>query len=135
PELRVYKHGVEPLGIDTLQAEQTRRLGDHIMVFVLLEPHRSNEEAFNQWYQKEHLPYLLRAPTWISSERFLLHFSTDSEAPKYLALHRWGSNEVFDSEEYMAALNTEWRTSVMAQIVKRDRFVLNYEGNLGSLAK
>ncbi|KAG6865116.1 hypothetical protein C0991_005016 [Blastosporella zonata] len=136
PDLRLYKSIMAPLGVSTLDADQAEDLlPSHVLVSVAMTPIPSTESAFNAWYLHEHIPLLQRVPTWVSSERFILDFTTDDQVPHYLALHRWNSMEAFDTDEYRAATNTQWRTAVMSEIVKKERIVLIYEGNLASLSQ
>ncbi|KAG6910410.1 hypothetical protein DXG01_010765 [Tephrocybe rancida] len=136
PEFRLYKPTDPPLGIATLNADKTEGLlPNHVLVSVAMTPSLTSDAAFNDWYQREHIPLLQHVPTWASSERFTLDFTTNQEVPQYLALHRWSSMEAFNTEEYRTATNTPWRTTVIAEIIKRERFVVTYEGKLSNLAE
>ncbi|KAF8058743.1 hypothetical protein FPV67DRAFT_1676312 [Lyophyllum atratum] len=134
-EHRLYEPFLPAHGISTLDPLATVDLPpDHILVMNAMTPTPSAEETFNDWYFDEHIPLLRRVPFWISSERFKLASSTSDASPQYLALHRWSDAGAFDSAEYIAATNTPWRTAVIAEIIKKERLVLVYEGSLDDLA-
>ncbi|KAG6899457.1 hypothetical protein C0993_010136 [Termitomyces sp. T159_Od127] len=136
PDFRLYKPVMDPLGISSMNAEQTENLTPHhILVSVAMTPQPYADEEFNNWYREEHIPLLMRVPTWVSSERFKLEFSADQKVPQYLALHRWGTVDAFGTEEYKAATSTPRRSAVMMEIVKNERFLVSYEGKLGALAR
>lgn len=136
PEFRLYKPVMDSLGISSLNAEQTETLTPrHILVSVAMTPLHSADEELNNWYREEHIPLLMRVPTWCSSERFKLEFSVNEQVPRYLALHRWGAVDAFNTEEYKAATNTPRRSAVMMEIVNNERFVVTYEGKLKTLAR
>ncbi|KAG6891023.1 hypothetical protein C0992_010996 [Termitomyces sp. T32_za158] len=136
PEFRLYQPVMNSLGISSLNAEQSETLAPrHVLLSVALTPHLSADEELNDWYREEHIPLLMRVPTWISSERFKLEFSVNQQVPQYLALHRWATVDAFDTEEYQAATNTPRRSAVMTEIVKVERFLAAYEGKLEALSR
>jgi hypothetical protein len=47
----------------------------------------------------------------LSFDRFILASSSGTSlVPRYLALHKWEDTATFETDEYMAATNTSWRT-------------------------
>ncbi|RDB25096.1 hypothetical protein Hypma_007427 [Hypsizygus marmoreus] len=95
-----------------------------------MTPSSSSEKSFNDWYEDEHIPLLSGVPGWLDSGRYRLTISTTSHAPSYVALHRWTDLAAFDTAEYKTATNTAWRTTVMEKVVKKERFLLQYKGEL-----
>jgi len=63
------------------------------------------EKEFNDWYDTEHVPLLMRVPGWMASRRFI---RIQGNAPKYLALYELESPAVLDRSEHEATHKTEW---------------------------
>ncbi|KAJ7072764.1 hypothetical protein C8F01DRAFT_1105140 [Mycena amicta] len=82
-------------------------------------PTEANIEQFNAWYTEEHIPMLKKVPGWRSFDAI--------QATEYLALHEWTTKDAFGTEEFRAATNTPWRTTVVEQGVhSKERMVLEY---------
>jgi hypothetical protein len=107
--------------------------GKNYMVINGMTPNDSAEDAFNDWYVKEHIPMLSIVPGWRSSSRFRLLSATTSP-PRYLALHEWNSRDAFGTPEFKAATNTPWRTRVVVeQVNQKERHLLEYLGTVAEL--
>ncbi|KAF5355132.1 hypothetical protein D9756_005565 [Leucocoprinus leucothites] len=113
--------------------------GEGTLVLNCMTPSAESEETFNRWYAEEHIPMLRAVPGWRSSTRYILVNSKCSVSysaakpvgvPKYFALHEWVGDKVFQTTEYKAAVDTPWRTEVMAGVQEKQRFVLQYIGKL-----
>jgi hypothetical protein len=50
--------------------------------------------------------------------------------PKYLAIHEWIDDGIFQTKEYKAAVDTPWRKEVIAGVRAGERFVMKYIGTL-----
>jgi hypothetical protein len=106
------------------------------LIINCMTPSQESEASFNRWYKEEHLPMLSAVPGWRSSRRFVLvdsrHLSSGEHmsAPKYLALHEWVNDGIFEMKEYKAAVNTPWRTEVISAVQEKYRWVLQYVGKL-----
>lgn len=57
----------------------------------------SDEDAFNAWYDEEHVPLRLGVPGFLSARRYR---AVASDGPRYLALYDLASTEVLQSEPY-----------------------------------
>ncbi|KAJ3572714.1 hypothetical protein NP233_g2915 [Leucocoprinus birnbaumii] len=112
------------------------------LIVNCMTPSAESEETFNDWYAEEHIPRLKAVPGWRSSRRYILVGNklhsimlTAREArdvPRYLALHEWEDRDgsFFETSEYKAAVDTPWRTKVMADVGEKQRFVMSYFGEL-----
>lgn len=99
------------------------------IVFRSLEVKSEAEGDFNKWMDEEHIPLLSKVPGWIRSRRFVLRESAQVGVdgpdpklpPKYLAVHEWASLEAMENPEFEQAVNTEWRSRVMANVIGEER--------------
>lgn len=57
----------------------------------------ADEDAFNAWYDEEHVPLRLGVPGFISARRYR---ATDGDGPRYLALYDLESLDVLKSDAY-----------------------------------
>lgn len=57
-----------------------------------------DEDAFNAWYDEEHVPLRLRVPGFLSARRFR---AVATAGPRYLALYDLASVDVLHSSEYL----------------------------------
>ncbi|EED79649.1 predicted protein [Postia placenta Mad-698-R] len=103
------------------------------VVFVGVETKPELEDEFNKWYDEEHFPMLAKVPGWIRSRRFVLadcnqmgQDAQKKQLPKYLAMYEWASLDVFETEEYKAALSTPWAAKIMANVVLKERRVMSF---------
>lgn len=101
------------------------------MAHVALQPVRDSEvteKEYNDWYEDEHVPMLMKCSGWLRSSRWQLIDARDPRASmtdggftdqrcKYLAVHEWEDNSrVYGSKEHNAAIDTPWRDKIMANI-------------------
>ncbi|KAJ3488176.1 hypothetical protein NLI96_g3029 [Meripilus lineatus] len=97
-----------------------------VVIFRSLEVKPEAEEDFHKWINEEHIPLLSKCPGWIRSRRFVLRESAKvgvdgpdpNPPPKYLAIHEWTDLEGIESAEFKKAIDTEWRSRVMANVGK-----------------
>jgi hypothetical protein len=65
---------------------------------------------FDDWYEQEHIPMLMRAEGWLHARRFMVtERSAGSACWTSLAIHLLASLDVLDSEERRLARSTPWR--------------------------
>ena len=57
------------------------------------------EEAFNEWYDRVHIPAILACPGWLSAKRYV---SID-EGPKYAAVYEVAGTWAYETPEYAEA--------------------------------
>jgi hypothetical protein len=62
-----------------------------------------------QWYAKEHIPMLMRAPGWLRARRFEAVRSIGVRRYTSIALHDLRDLAVLDSKERALARSTQWR--------------------------
>ena len=68
------------------------------ILFVLMEPQPLNEEAFNDWYDLEHVPERAAVPGFEVLQRYVC----TAGFPRYMALYDLESPEVLDGDAYRA---------------------------------
>jgi len=66
------------------------------MVLVDIDPEVEN--AFNAWYEDEHIPQILACPGWLSASRWICL----EGGPKYVALYEISGPEAYDTTEFDA---------------------------------
>ncbi|HEY4279492.1 MAG TPA: hypothetical protein VGM91_14805 [Conexibacter sp.] len=69
--------------------------------------------AFDDWYDTEHVPLLLKAPGWRRTRRYVIESGNDHLT--HLALHDIDGPELLDAPERRAAGSTEWRATLAAE--------------------
>jgi hypothetical protein len=85
-----------------------------------MTPGAAVEDAFNTWYDKEHVPALARVPGVLCARRF----RTSGDGPKYLALYHLTAPEVIDTAEWTdASGSTPMPGKVREQISNRLRLI------------
>lgn len=125
---RLYKRYGESIPIQMPHSNH-----NHYLVMNAMTPSANSENQFNDWYTKEHIPLLSKVPSWLSSRRFILVETTEElGAPEYLALHEWADLAAFESKEFLDATNTTWRTEVLSQVVRKERWVMEFNKGLDS---
>lgn len=78
------------------------------------------EEEFNQWYEKEHLPELLKVPGVLGAKRYI----SMSGTPKYTTIYEHENEYVREKEEYKRILNTDWAKKIRPHLVNFKRSFL-----------
>ncbi|PBK86580.1 hypothetical protein ARMGADRAFT_1086420 [Armillaria gallica] len=115
--------------IESIPVQLTYPYYNHYLVINAMTPSVASEPQFNDWYTKEHIPLLSKVHSWLSSRRFALVETTEElGAPRYLALHEWADLAAFQSKEFLCATNTTWRTEVLSQVVRKERWVMEFKG-------
>lgn len=122
--------------IESIPVQLTYPYYNHYLVINAMTPSVTSETQFNDWYTKEHIPLLSKVPSWLSSRRFALVETTEgSGAPRYLALHEWEDLAAFQSKEFLCATNTTWRTEVLSQVVRKERWMMEFKGAFNKVRK
>lgn len=94
--------------------------GDPVLLAVWWEPQPGTEADLDRWYAEEHIPRLLDVPGWIRISRYE---RTGGTGPRFLALHDLWDAAAMASPAHRAALDTPWRTKVIAQREQYERRV------------
>ena len=77
----------------------------HLYV-VMMDVEPDKEAEFNEIYNKEHIPVLLKVPGVLAAARYKT--STDG-VPRYVAIYELASSDVPDSEAFRKAADSgEW---------------------------
>ena len=84
--------------------------GSHLLTVCVGIP-REIEDAFNPWYNIQHVPEQLAIPGFQSAARYVSLAGT----PKYMALYERDNAQVRSTEAWAKAANTEW-TRKMAHL-------------------
>ena len=98
----------------------TQHIGSTLLV-VMMEVDPEGEEAFDRWYNEEHLPERLEIPGYVSARRFKLE---EGEGfLKYLCIWELEDGSPLQSEEYKAqrARPSEIRDRANQYITQRAR--------------
>ena len=87
------------------------------LYLVMLDVDSDMEELFNDLYNNEHIPALLRVPGVLKASRY----ETSQESlPKYLAVYELESPHVIDSAAWQTASNSgEWPQKVRPHLKNR----------------
>lgn len=84
-----------------------------------------SEDAYNVWYEQEHVPLLSAVPGWLKSTRWTLKEGmrfeaggtrSDKPTSRYLAIHEYESMESFSKPEFKTATRTPWRAKILPGI-------------------
>ena len=78
--------------------------GKHIFLIVRTDVAPEMEDEFNRWYNKEHIPLLLKVPGVLWAKRGM----NTGEGQKYIAVYEHESGEVQKSPAYQDVLKTDW---------------------------
>ncbi|MCB1463639.1 MAG: hypothetical protein KDJ90_14720 [Nitratireductor sp.] len=99
---------------------------DHAAILLMMtEVAEEYDEAFNDWYDNEHIPELLALPGLVSAERYRIV----GEGIRYLALYRLADTSVPESEAYVT-----WRDNSESTKLWTSRFI-HRERHLYALMK
>jgi hypothetical protein len=90
------------------------------LLIVATDVQKEMEEEFNQWYDKEHIPGLLKVPGVLRAERYV----STSGSPKYFAIYEHEDESVQESEDYKKMVNTEWTKKIKPHLINFHRFFL-----------
>ena len=98
----------------------TQHIGSTLLV-VMMEVDPEGEEAFDRWYNEEHLPERLEIPGYVSARRFKLE--EGEGVLKYLCIWELEDGSPLQSEEYKAqrARPSELRDRANQYITQRAR--------------
>jgi hypothetical protein len=73
------------------------------------------ENEFNEWYDTEHIPNLLKVPGVISAKRCVCY---EGEGPKYIAIYEHLNDQIAESASYKQAAETEWTKRLRQHFTK-----------------
>jgi hypothetical protein len=66
------------------------------------------EDEFNDWYNVEHIPKLVKVPGVLSARRYMAL----EGKPKYFTVYHHENEYVRSKDEYKQILQTEWATKI-----------------------
>ena len=88
---------------------------------VMMDVDADKEDLFNQTYDEEHIPILLKVPGVISAARYK---TSDQGVARYLAIYELESPDVPQSAAFRQASDSgEWPTKVRPYCKNRSRIV------------
>jgi hypothetical protein len=99
-----------------------------VVLAVSLSVPAGMEDDLAAWYTEEHIPMLLAVPGWHRIRRFRLTVGT---GPAYLSLHEVAGVEVFERDDYRAAVTTPWRNRIVDAAIGRERRVFGLHRSFG----
>lgn len=130
PEYQDVKNKPSPLTKHMLDnvAAFTRYIGDLVSDTGEAEPGRyfylvtfdvpeDFQEEFDAWYERDHLPHLMRNPAWVKCRRYAV-VDSDPAGVTRAAVHELADLSALDSPEREAARATPWR----ARLSRNDWF-------------
>ena len=79
--------------------------GEKINLIVRVSVPAEIEDEFNEWYDTEHIPNLLKVPGVLSAKRGVLY---EGDGPKYIAIYEHLNAQVAQSSAYKDAVETKW---------------------------
>ena len=83
------------------------------MLFSEMIPDASYEAAFNDWYDQEHIPNLLKVPGVYGCRRYRLLLGQPASAAKYLAIYELESPRIRQSAAWQQQSDSGyWKTRV-----------------------
>ena len=86
---------------------------------IRLDVPPEKEAEFNELYNNEHIPALLKVPGVLRASRYT---TDDPGAPKHLAIYEMDRPNVRESEDWVKAANSgEWQTKVRPFITNISR--------------
>ncbi|HEV8307233.1 MAG TPA: hypothetical protein VGW35_06155 [Methylomirabilota bacterium] len=72
--------------------------GDRYFLVVLVDIDPREEDAFNRWYDEDHVPAIVACPGLVSGKRGVA--VSPGQSPRYIAFYEATSFEAFDSPEF-----------------------------------
>jgi len=99
---------------------------EKVLYIVSMTPDQGYEDAFNEWYDTEHVPELLECPGFESARRFTAIEGIDG-SPHYLAVYEMSGMEAFRSPEYLKlrARTLDDRTPLARSVMEHRRLDIN----------
>ncbi len=80
----------------------------HALFVAIGDVPAEHEDAFNRWYDEEHLPLLSQVPGVLRARRFF----DPSGTPRYVALYDLADDSVPRHPDWQAALRTDWARKI-----------------------
>ena len=82
------------------------------------------DKELDRWYEEEHIDLLSEVPGWLRSTRWKLEDVKGAnlkeidarKVSRFIAIHEWDSDAVFQTKEMQLATSTPWRTKVMERV-------------------
>lgn len=97
---------------DTGPAEPGR-----FLYLVTFDVPADGQEAFDDWYEREHVPMLMQSADWLRVRRYAISDGEPAGVTR-VALHELASLDALSSPEREAARSTDWR----ARLAQNDWF-------------
>ena len=70
------------------------------LFIVRVDVDPKDEERFNEWYNTEHIPTMLKVSGVLGAHRYS---SLDGSSPKYTAIYEWERADIRSSQEWRKA--------------------------------
>ena len=81
---------------------------------------REHEAEFNQIYDEDHIPIILKVPGVRSCTRYALHRGSAETIPRYMAVYEVDSPEVVESAAWKEAIDKgEWKPKIRPHTFNR----------------
>ncbi|KAH8598352.1 Alpha/Beta hydrolase protein [Bisporella sp. PMI_857] len=92
-----------------------------VAVTMVLSPEAGKKEELDKWYRDEHVQLLSKVPGWLRTRRYVTSSIDPEAAIEYLTLHEYAPKNGLNGEEFLAAVDTPWRTKIMQDVVAEKR--------------
>lgn len=90
--------------------------GTGALLVVGLDPQPGYEDEYNDWYNEEHIPWLLPVPGVLRARRFR---SIEGERePHYVAIYELSAPEIRHSGAFERAIDTPWSTRMRKHLTR-----------------
>ena len=97
----VYKLIYPEIAVDKLQGKGSPH---KYLLLVRMDVEEGWEEEFRRWYNEEHVKNLLTVPGFLSGARY----ESIEGTPRFMAIYEIETPEIFKTETYLKARETEW---------------------------
>lgn len=93
------------------------------LLMVWVDVPNEQEDEFNQWYNEEHIPYLLEIPGVLSAARY----EAVKSRPKHLACYEMETPKVVESPAWINRRRSEWEQRVGTRAIGTNLISNAYE--------
>lgn len=97
-----------------------------VNVWVSMIIKEEDLQAFDKWYEEEHVGMLSKIPGWLRTRRFRMLVGGMKGMPpqgqvECLAIHDFEEQNGLNGPEHQAATNTPWRNETIEKVVSREK--------------
>lgn len=94
--------------------------GTRWLQIVMTDVDSEREDEFNEWYDREHIPFISTVKGFVAVRRFI---ANDGRSPRYLALWQVTDADTLVSNEWKQKAETPWTHRIRRFMRNRVRYV------------